>query len=317
MAKPDVMIDSKLVSVVTPVFNGEAHVSRLLDSILAQTYSNIEVILVDDGSTDDTVNVAMAYVPRFESRGWSLQIIQAPHKNASAAINAGLPHVTGEYLIWPDADDELLPDSVAKRVAFLENHPKFDCVRSLMEYVSEETGEPVPGWEPLGNLTAEELFWDILEERTFVCCGCYMLRTEDFFRIYPRKRIPEYDVGQNFQMLLPFLFLHRCPTIPEVLYRVYVRPDSHSRQTRSESEETLRYQSYEDLIDEIATLCKLTDNQCAMDRIELWKVLRRRHLARRYLHIGKLFRSEWASVRLRLRLLRHRSTGLDACQPAR
>lgn len=299
------MMRRGLVSIVTPVYQGEAHISRLLESILAQTYPSIEMILVDDGSTDGTVEIAEAYVPRFESKGWSLQIVRTPHRNASAAINAGLGSVNGEFLIWPDADDELLPDSIAKRVAFLENHPEFSCVRSVMTYVSEETGKSVPGWEPVGDLSKQELFWDILEGRTFVCCGCYMLRTEDFFRIYPEKRIPESDVGQNFQMLLPFLLKHRCPTIPEALYRVHVRSDSHSRQERTEGEETARYRSYEDLIDGITALCDLTSDQDAMDRIELWKVLRQRHLARRYHHVGRLLRCEWSALRLRHRL-KHR-----------
>ena len=58
-----------LVSVVTPVYNGEAHVSRLLDSVLAQTYPEIEMILADDGSTDGTVGRAAAHIPKYEAKG--------------------------------------------------------------------------------------------------------------------------------------------------------------------------------------------------------------------------------------------------------
>lgn len=301
------MTKKALVSVVTPVYNGEAYVSRLLDSVLAQTYPNIEMILADDGSTDGTVGTASAYIPKFEVKGYSLQIVRASHKNASAAINAGLCHVTGEYMVWPDADDELHPDSIVKRVSFLEAHPEYDCVRSVMSYISEETGKSLPGWEPLGDLTREELFWDILEARTFVCCGCYMLKTEAFFQIYPEKRIPEYDVGQNFQMLLPFLFQHRCPTIQEQLYRVYVRPDSHSRQNRSEAEEARRYRLFEELIDEILEISGLTDNQTAVDRITLWKAERQASLARKYRHAGRFFRYKLISAWFRLKGLPRRN----------
>lgn len=301
------MIKRGLASVVTPVYNGEAYVSRLLDSILAQTYPNIEMILADDGSTDGTASIASAYIPKFDAKGYSLQVIRAPHRNASAAINAGLCHVSGEYLVWPDADDELHPDSIAKRVSFLETHPEYDCVRSLMSYISEETGEALPGWETLGDLTREELFWDILEARTFVCCGCYMLKTEELFQIYPAKKIPEYEVGQNFQMLLPFLFRHRCPTIPEKLYRVYVRPDSHSRQKRSEVEEEHRYRLFEELIDEILELCGLADDRTAVDRITLWKAGRQADLARKYRHTRRFFRYKLVSIWFRLKGLVNRS----------
>lgn len=300
------MIERGLVSVVTPVYNGEAYVSRLLDSVLVQGYSHIEMILVDDGSADGTYGIAAAYVPKFEAKGYSLQIIRAPHRNASAAINEGLRHVTGEYLVWPDADDELYPDSIARRVGFLKEHPEYECVRSLMAYVPEEIGESVPEQATLGDMTKEELFWDILEDRTFSCSGCYMLKTEEFFHIYSTKKIPEYDVGQNYQMLLPFLFRNKCPTIPEKLYRVYVRPDSHSRQKRTEAEETFRYQLFEDLVDEILEICGLTDNRAAVDRIALWKARRRAYLLRKNRHTGKFFQYKAVAIWFLLKSLLHR-----------
>jgi len=129
------------VSIVTPVYNGESHLARMLDSVLAQDYPQIEMILVDDGSEDGTIPVAESYREKFDARGYSYRIVQAEHKNASAAINQGLPYVTGEYLIWPDSDDILEPDSVKKRVEFLENNPQYQCVRSLAYYFDKLTGE--------------------------------------------------------------------------------------------------------------------------------------------------------------------------------
>ena len=87
------------VSVVTPVYNGETYLSPMLDSILEQTYPYIEVILVDDGSTDKTIEVAESYRKNFENKGYEYRIVKAKHKCAAAAINQGLPFVTGEYLI--------------------------------------------------------------------------------------------------------------------------------------------------------------------------------------------------------------------------
>ena len=95
------------VSVVTPVFNGESHLERMLDSILGQTYQELEMILVDDGSTDNTALVAEGCQKKFEDKGLEFRIIKAEHRNASAAINQGLPYVTGEYLVWQDSDDIL------------------------------------------------------------------------------------------------------------------------------------------------------------------------------------------------------------------
>ena len=269
------------VSAVVPVYNGASHLPNILDSILEQTYPQIEMILVDDGSSDGTISVAESYRARFAAKGYDYRIVRASHKNASAAINQALPYVTGEYLIWPDSDDRLEADSVERRVRFLQNHPQYRCVRSLSYYYNDKTGELCPADEKAGDLSKEELFWDILESRTFVCCGCYMLRTESFFEIYPERHIPEYDVGQNFQMLLPFMYYHRCPTIQERLYGVCIREGSHSRRELTKQEEYKKYRDYESLVDEIAMICQIKD-KAAKKRIKYWKVKRRYHLTAKY-----------------------------------
>lgn len=270
------------VSVVTPVHNGEKYLPQMLDSVLGQTYEKIEMILVDDGSTDGTVRVAESYRDKFAARGYEYRLIQAAHKNASGAINKGLPYVTGEYLIWPDSDDVLEPRSVERRVRFLQERPEYQCVRSLSCYFDAGTGEVLERREEkTGDLSKEELFWDMLEIKTFVCCGCYMLKSASFFAIYPDRHIPEYDVGQNFQMLLPFLYYHRCPTIREVLYRVCVRPDSHSRRALTQVQEEKKYRDYEQLVDEIARICRIED-KAAQDRIICWKERRRYQIALKY-----------------------------------
>lgn len=278
------------VSIVTPVYNGEKYLSLMLDSVLEQTYSEIEMILVDDGSEDLTVRVAENYREKFAARGYGYRIVRAEHKCAAAAINRGLSFVTGEYLIWPDSDDRLERCSVEKRVRFLERYPEYQCVRTLPYYFKQGTGEPMQADENLENYSNEELFWDLLEYRSFVCCGCYMLRTEPFFSIYPERCIPEYHVGQNFQMLLPFMFLHRCPTIPEKLYGVCVRENSHSRVKLTRGEEEERYQEYEDLIDEIADICHIED-EASKERIAQWKIRRRYFLAVKYRCVWELIRA--------------------------
>lgn len=270
------------VSVVTPVYNGEAHLPGMLDSVLNQTYPEIEMILVDDGSGDDTVSVAEAYRGKFADRGYGYRIVRAEHKNASAAINKGLPYVSGEYLVWPDSDDYLEPESVKRRVEFLLQHPRYECVRSLSYYFDAATGERrEKADEQRGDLSKTNLFWDILFFKTFVCCGCYMLKTKAFFEIYPDRHIPEYDVGQNFQMLLPFMYRHPCPTIEEELYGVAVRAGSHSRIALTQAREEKKYRDYEKLVDDIAKNCQISDRE-SRKRILCWKAQRRYRIALKY-----------------------------------
>lgn len=270
------------VSIVTPVYNGESYLAGMLDSVLEQTYPDVEMILVDDGSEDGTLAVAESYQEKFAAKGYAYRIVRASHVNASGAVNRGLPYVTGEYLIWPDSDDVLAPDSVGKRVEFLNAHPEYQCVRSLAWYFDASTGERrEKGDEKRGDLSKEDLFWDILESATFVCCGCYMLRTDRFFEIYPERRIPEYPVGQNFQMLLPFMYRHRCPTLREELYGVAVRQDSHSRTALTQQQEEKKYLDYERLVDEIVQICGIKDKK-SLDRIACWKAKRRYSISLKY-----------------------------------
>ena len=289
------------VSVIIPVFNGEHHLGRMLDSVLSQTYFWVEVILVDDGSTDHTLRVAEGYREKFEKKGYDYRIVRSKHRNASAAINCGLPYVTGEFLIWPDSDDRLEKESVKKRVKFLKENPRYQCVRSLAYYFEEGSQRRVPADEKTGDVSKEDIFWDILESRTYVCCGCYMLRAEKFFEIYPERRIPEYDVGQNFQMLLPFMYHYLCPTMTEKLYGVCVRKGSHSRRALTEEEEKKKYQDYEKLIDEIALICHIGDEKSG-DRIAYWKIKRRYMIAVKYKDAGEIVKNLWKLFRLRKRL---------------
>lgn len=270
-----------LVSIVTPVYNGETFIDRFLLSIMQQTYPRLQLILVDDGSVDHTAEVIKQWTEKLNARGISFLFLRNAHKNASAAINTGLKYVKGEYLIWPDSDDILEKDSIAIRVQFLKEHPKYHCVRSLACYFDPITGDRKEADERQGDLFKEDLFWDILEGKTFVCCGCYMLRTKDFFAIYPDRHIPEYDVGQNFQMLLPFMYKYHCPTIQKELYRVAVRAGSHSRRKRSESENVQKYKAYEALLDDIASICNIHEKE-ELNRITCWKRKRRVQLALKY-----------------------------------
>jgi glycosyltransferase EpsJ len=90
------MENKTLISVVIPTYNASAFLSQCLEGILFQTYNTLEVIVVDDGSTDDTVEVAKRY---------PVKLIQQMNQGASAARNAGINAATGDYLHFMDADD--------------------------------------------------------------------------------------------------------------------------------------------------------------------------------------------------------------------
>ncbi len=101
------------VSIVIPCFNAAPYLAAMLESALAQTWPRCEVILVDDGSTDGSVQVARAYEPR------GVRIITQSNRGASAARNAGLAAASGDFIQFLDADDLLAPDKLAWQLAAL------------------------------------------------------------------------------------------------------------------------------------------------------------------------------------------------------
>lgn len=90
-----------LISVIIPVYNVEKYICRCLDSVLRQTYCNFEIILVNDGSTDDSGNICKKYQNR-ESR---ITLLCQKNRGLSAARNAGIEVAKGDYITFIDSDD--------------------------------------------------------------------------------------------------------------------------------------------------------------------------------------------------------------------
>jgi hypothetical protein len=108
-----------LVSVIVPVYNASATVDRALASVVGQAYSPLEIIVVDDGSSDDTVARVRQWMPKCDLH----LIVQPKNGGPAAARNAGLAAARGEYVAFLDSDDEWLPEKTARQVRALEANP--------------------------------------------------------------------------------------------------------------------------------------------------------------------------------------------------
>lgn len=125
------------VSVIIPMYNCEGTLSETVESIINQTYTDWEIILCDDCSTDGTYNIALSYAEKYDR---ITLLKNETNMRAGHTRNKCVEYAKGEYLAMVDADDMSLPQRFEKQVAYLDEHPEMELVASGM-IVFDETGE--------------------------------------------------------------------------------------------------------------------------------------------------------------------------------
>ncbi|MGC7872883.1 glycosyltransferase family 2 protein [Desulfosporosinus sp. SYSU MS00001] len=106
------------VSVVIPTYNHARYLPYALESVLQQTYPNLEILVVDDGSTDGTSEVVKPYLS-------GIRYLYKENGGTPSTLNLGISQATGKYICWLSADDAFLGDKIAKQVALMETEPGF------------------------------------------------------------------------------------------------------------------------------------------------------------------------------------------------
>ncbi len=245
----------KKVSVLTPCYNGCSYVGRFLDSLLLQTYSNFEVIVVDDGSTDGTKDIVLQYVSKFMDRGVVLTYIYQDNGGQASAINNGLKHVSGDYLIWPDSDDFYNPDSIELLANFLSNNSSYKAVRGFATFV-DEVDLKVLSLEKPKDFNKEDLFLDYMLVSDNVKCfpGIMMIDFNEFKLRNNGLDIYVSRQGQNWQMILPMLYFNKCKNLDVSVYNYVVRKGSHSRSNLDFEKSISRFNGFRSII--VSTISK-------------------------------------------------------------
>ncbi len=154
---PGSVNDGPRVSVVMPFFNSAEYVEEAIESMLSQTYRALEVIAIDDGSTDD----GLAIVQRIAARDQRVRVISEGKRGFVVSLNRGLALARGEYIARMDADDVSLPDRIAKQVAFLDSHPDVGVVGGQILAVLDGKVLTLPWWldAPLDHDAIESALW--------------------------------------------------------------------------------------------------------------------------------------------------------------
>jgi len=133
MARKDTSQNNPLVSVIIPLFNTENYILQTLHSVLGQSYRNIEILVVNDGSTDGSV----ANINKF-IKDKRLQVINKKNSGVSAARNTGIEHAKGEFLAFLDADDLFEKDNILEKVKAIKLNSNVDYVFADMTLIDSE-----------------------------------------------------------------------------------------------------------------------------------------------------------------------------------
>ena len=216
------------VTLATPVFNAMPYFTAYLDSVLRQTWRPLELIVVDDGSSDGSWEHLTERLSDFAHAGIFVRPLRVRHAGQAAAINAALPLVSGEYLTWCDADDLLTPDSIEKKADFLTRFPELGLVRSDGIILDGDTGQRLSRSARTEDRCDQNIFDALFRGTTYCYAGCYMVRTALLFACYPDRRIPLSPEGQNLQLLLPPASRSVCGFLPDAMHVYCLRSGGHS-----------------------------------------------------------------------------------------
>ena len=202
---PTVELKTPLVSVIIPAYNQAQYIGRTLESVIQQRFRDYEIIVVNDGSTDDTSQVLEDYREH-------IQLITQANAGPSAARNTGIKASRGELIAFLDSDDLWMPDMLSSTVEFLNTHQECDWVCGAWNHIDEH-GNMISevrdmSWHhdivDRGQLLQELALWNLflvhvllLRRRLFECCGAFdeSLRAAEDWDLWLRLAAHGHTLG--------------------------------------------------------------------------------------------------------------------------
>lgn len=186
------------LSVIVPVYNCSQYLNRCIESIVSQSYKEIELILVDDGSTDDSSAICRKWADK-DSR---IKVIHRENGGLSAARNTGIAHASSDYITFVDSDDEIIPDTYAPNMEIIKENQEID----LLEFpIAVHYGAANAYTIDFQTTTdKEEVFQKWIEKRGYLhCYACNKIYRKRLFDII------QFPEGETFEDAAI------CPTIIE------------------------------------------------------------------------------------------------------
>ena len=197
-----------LISIILPVYNAEEYIEECINSILIQTYKNFELLVINDGSTDNSINLIKSYNDQ------RIKIINNEH-NFIKTLNLGLKHAEGKYIARMDGDDLMLPHRLEVQFNYMENNPEIDICGSWAESFGSRNNiliTPENNIDIISNLLLSNslLHPTIIMKRSSLC------RYPKYPNLYKQK----YLYAEDYKLWTEFaLYRFKFANIPEVLLK--------------------------------------------------------------------------------------------------
>lgn len=206
------------ISVVLPVYNAQHALAEALESILSQTFEDFEVIAVNDGSTDASLDV----LRRYASADCRVRVVDQANTGIVGALNEGLRHAACRYVARMDADDVSLPERFEKQVAYLESHPECVALGTGVLMIDPD-GLPIGPLNTPGNHAAIDRYNLRHGGGGLVHASAMMRRTAIAALGGYDKRFP---VAEDCDFFLRLAELGRLANLPDILYQYRRHPKS-------------------------------------------------------------------------------------------
>jgi glycosyltransferase involved in cell wall biosynthesis len=284
------------VSVVIPAYNAMTYLPETLESVLRQTFTDFEVLIVDDGSSDQVVEWASGLVdPR-------VKLIKQENQGAAEARNTGIAHAQGEYVAFLDADDLWEPTKLEKQVRCLEDNPAVGLVNTwtvLIDQLGNPTGRAA-------TLQAEGDVWKQIVLNNFLVCSSVMVRRCCFesVGVFERNLIlcEDWDMWIRIASRYSFAVVKE----PLVYYRQHLNNTSKNYQTFLQDSRTVIEKAFQSVPSE---LLYLRNRSYGYANLYLaWRSLKSRdyeavsHFRQQAIAHYSQLRYSWDSIRLSIAL---------------
>jgi glycosyltransferase involved in cell wall biosynthesis len=218
-----------MLSVIMAVYNGEKYLREAILSILEQTYDDFELVIVNDGSTDQTRNI----LDQFANKANIIHLEK--NQGAAAALNIAASHAKGDWLTVHDADDISLPTRLEEQVRNMDPH--YSAVGTLIECI---TGDPPVSLEKLKEIEDHfnnyQTAQDLINVRFIGNPNCHgtMMYSKDLFQRVGGYN-PKYKIAYDYDLWMRFMREKPIVKIPKVLYKWRVQENSLHRKNEGQT----------------------------------------------------------------------------------